>query len=163
MRFIGPSVFGLSTGSELVQGYVRLQSSGGKFTGAICFTDPLQRNFGSALSFTSAAGTTAYFSQVAQNEQYFTGLAGVNAGNRSAAVTIEVYDIDGKLLASGGTAIPPGGRFSRLLSELVGKLPAISRGYFIVQSTEPLVCFALFGTNDGTVLSAIPAQYPDTN
>jgi hypothetical protein len=122
------------------------------------FTDPDQLNFGSALNFTSAARSASFFSQVAQNAQYFTGLAAINPGPKVAAVTVEVYDIEGRLVTSGATSIPPAGRFSKLLPELVGTLPAMSRGYFQVRSTEPLVCFALFGTYDEKALAAIPAQ-----
>ena len=34
----------------------------------------------------------------------------------------------------------------------------MSRGYFQVRSTEPLVCIAVFGTHNGRVLAAILPQ-----
>jgi hypothetical protein len=155
----GPATFGIS-GSELIQGYVRIQSNRMRFAGAVRFTDPQQRVFGSALKLSAVVQTDSYFSQVAQDPQYYTGLAAINPGTRMAAVTISVYDTEGRLVASGTTQIPAGCRFSKLLTELVGAFPAMSKGYFKVHSTEPLISFALFGTWDGSVLSAIPAQYP---
>jgi hypothetical protein len=155
----GAATFGL--GDEvLTQGYVRIQSSSGRFTGAVGFTDRRQLAFGTALNLVSSSLTDSYFSQVAQDSQYYTGIAAINPGTGTAAVTVTVHDSSGRQVASGATQIAPGGRFSKLLSELVGTMPPMSRGYFQVSSTEPLVSFALFGTSDGSVLSAIPAQYP---
>jgi hypothetical protein len=142
----------------LIQGYVKIQSNGGRFAGAVRFTDPQQLAFGTALNLVSTGQTESYFSQVAQDTQYFTGLAAINPGTRVAAVTLTVYDTAGRQVATGATQIPAGGRFSKLLPELVGTVPAMSKGYFQVRSTEPLLAFALFGTWNGSVLSAIPAQ-----
>jgi hypothetical protein len=154
----GPAIFGLGS-QGLTQGYVRIQSTGASFAGAVRFTDSQQQAFGSALNLDSNSLANSYFSQVAQDSQYYTGLAAINGGTRTAAVIVTVYDTTGRQIASGVTQIAPGGRFSKLLSELVGTMPAMSKGYFQVSSNEPLVSFALFGTSSGGVLSAIPAQY----
>jgi len=61
-------------------------------------------------------------------------------------------------VASGRQTVPAGGRFSKLLPEITGALPAISRGYFEMRSSLAISGFALFGTSNGDVLSAIPAQ-----
>jgi YVTN family beta-propeller protein len=155
----GPAIFGLES-QELTQGYLCIQSTGASFAGSVRFADVQQRAFSSALNLNSTSLTDSHFSQVAQNSQYYTGLAAINRGTGTAAVTVTVYDTSGRQIASGGIQIAPGGRFSKLLSELVGTLPEMSKGYFRVSSNEPLVSFALFGTSNGGVLSAIPAQFP---
>ena len=155
---LNPSVFNLASGEDVLQGYVRVESAAGRFAGSVRFTDPAQAQFGSALQFTGSGLGLAYFSQVAQNEQYFTGLATLNPNAEPASVTVTVYNTLGSTVASGTRAIPAGGRFSMVLTELVGTLPAMSDGYFEVRSTVPVASFALFGTNTGEVLSAIPAQ-----
>jgi hypothetical protein len=160
MHLVGPAVFGLTAGQELIQGYVRIQSTSGRFAGSVRFTDPGQTSFGSALNLVSTGKTTAFFSQVAQDARYYTGLAAVNPTPRSATVSVTVYGTDGRTMASGRIQISAAGRFSRLLPELVGALPSMSRGFFQVASNEPIICFALFGTHDGKVLAAIPAQSP---
>jgi sugar lactone lactonase YvrE len=152
----GVTPFGLQS-TTLVQGYVKMASStNGRFVGAVRFTDDGGTKFGSALSFVESGATPVYFSQVAQNDQYWTGFAAINANETNVKVTVRVYDGTGTRVASGDTTIPAKGRISKLLSELAGAFPAMSKGYFEVSSTLPLACFALFGTNDGKVLAAIP-------
>jgi hypothetical protein len=156
---VGPAIFGIR-GGALTEGYVKIQGSS-RFAGSVRFTDPQQIAFGSALNLVTTGQEDTYYSHVAQDDQFFTGIAAINPGTRTAVVTINVYDTVGRQVASGAAQIPPGGRFSKLLAELVGTLPAMSKGYFQVRSTEPLVSFALFGTWNGSVLSAIPAQSPN--
>jgi hypothetical protein len=158
-RIDSPAIFGLSPGNSLIQGYVKLQS-GSRFTGSVLFTDAQRIQFGSALHFVDRTLSTIYFSHVAQNSFYYTGLAAVNPNLQPATVLITVYGSNGVPVAAGSSQIPAGGRFSKVLTELVGAFPAMTRGYFKVASTQPLVAFALFGTHNGTVLSAIPPQYP---
>jgi glycerophosphoryl diester phosphodiesterase len=71
---------------------------------------------------------------VAQNDLYYTGLAVININAQPVTATIEVYNVDGSLVATGQHQIPPGSRFSKermgtriptlreVLSEVAGKL-----------------------------------------
>jgi len=164
-RIDSPSLFGLAASDQLLQGYVVLKSSAGRFAGWIRFTDPAQGSFGSSLALVKTGPATTYFSQVAQNDLYFTGLAVLNLGEREGSVRVTVCDTAGTPLASGIQTLPAGGRFSRLLTQLVGPLPDITKGYFSVTATQPMAGFALFGTyrnGQVNVLSAIPPQTPST-
>jgi hypothetical protein len=143
-----------------VQGFVQVQSADGRFAGWVRFTDPAEQSFGSALQFVSAGLSTIYFSQVAQDNTFFTGLAALNPNPQTATATITVYDTNGAAIATGTQQIPPGGRFSKTLPELVGALPPLSNGYFAMTSNVPVAGFALFGTHELSVLSAIPPQSP---
>ncbi len=162
-RLSGVEPFGLTAGSSLIQGYVRVAGSGGRFTGSVRFTDPQEQALGASLSLVSAGRTTAYFSQVAQNNLYYTGLAAINLNSQEVTATVEVFQTDGSLILSGKQAIPAGGRISRLLPELVGTFPSMTKGYFRVSAPLPLASFALFGTMTGDTLAAIPAQYPTSS
>lgn len=157
-RLNGVGVFGLNSENQLIQGFVRLQSAGGRFAGFVTFSDARQAGFGNTLGLVSGEHTSNYCLKIVQNDQYFTGLAAVNPGNRTAGVHIAVYDATGRVVAFGMTQIPPGGRLSRLLSELVVTMPDISRGHFQVLSTEPLACIALYGAYDGSGLGIIPVR-----
>lgn len=154
-RISGTAVFGI-TSAELVQGYVRIESAAGQFVGAVTFTDTAGVHFGCALPLAGSGQASTFFSQVAQDDLFFTGAAILNPGEAAAEVTVTVYDTAGTRVASGSHSIPAGGRISKVLPELVGSLPPLTKGYFEVRSGTPVVTFALFGTNALEALSAIP-------
>ncbi len=100
------------------------------------------------------------FSHVASNDLYFTGLALVNTNNTEAAARIELYAASGALVSSTTQSLPARQRKSRLLTEY---FPGIigqdwSSGYIRVTTDKPVAAFSLFGTNNLSVLSAIPPQ-----
>ncbi len=153
-RFSGVEMFGAT---PPVNGYVRLR--GGKLTGSVLFTDPAARFIGSALQFVGTGQKEFIFSQVAQSKTFYTGLAAINPNNQPAAVRVEVYEDEWGVPRGWGTiTIPAGGKISRLLNELVGPLPVMTRGYFRVKSDQPIATFAVFGTWDEQALSAIPPR-----
>jgi hypothetical protein len=154
----GTAPFGLTQGSSIIQGYVKMVSAAGRFTGAVIFTDANSAQFGSALNFIDSGTETSYFSQIAQNAQYWTGLAAINLNESDALITVTAYDTNGKQIASGTQTIPANGRISKTLSQILQNLPSISKGYFVVNSPFQLACFALFGTTDLQVLAAIPSS-----
>ena len=152
----GVEPFGLTPRQEGVQGYVKIESASGRFAGAVSFTDESASSFGSALSLVRTGAATAFFPQVAQNKEWWTGMAGVNVNASEAMVTVRVYNTEGQMVGMGSRAIPPGGRVCKVLSEFTA-LPDMTKGYFIVTSTQPLAFFALFGNTSGDVLVAIPS------
>ncbi len=153
------SFFGPGTGS-ITQGYVHITSSGPKLAGNVVFGDPAKQRFASALPLVSALQREFVFSQVASNETYFTGLALLNPGAADAVVTLDLYRSDGTREASVTETLPAKRRMSRLVTEFFPSLAGQSRssGYIRVTSSQGLASFALFGTHDLSVLSAIPAQ-----
>jgi hypothetical protein len=74
--------------------------------------------------------------------------------------TIDLYRSDGVREASVTATVPAGTRKCKLLTELFQSLVGKDRtsGYVRINSNAPLACFALFGTSDLSVLSAIPAR-----
>jgi hypothetical protein len=83
-------------------------------------------------------------------------LALLNPNNAPAVVQVTVYNESGVRVGIVSPTIPAGGRFSKLLSELMGGLPSMTRGYFQIYSGNPVFGFSVFGTKNLGVLAAIP-------
>ncbi len=150
----------VSNPDQVVQGYVEVTGLGLRLTGSVVFGDAKQGIFSSALPLVSDLKQSVIFSHVASDERYFTGLAILNPNDNNATATIDLYGSDGALQASATQLIPVHQRRSRLLTEYFPALVGQSRtsGYFKVTVDRGVACFALFGTRDLSVLSAIPAQ-----
>lgn len=154
-----PSAFDLpAVPDELLEGFVRITSSVTRVAGSVTFGDPADTRFRTSLPCVAQGNSDLIFSQVAQNETWFTGLAAVNANSVPADVTISVFRTDGSSAGTGTIRVEPNSRFSKVLTELVPGLPLLDKGYFTVRSSQPLFSFAVFGTQSLSVLSAIPPQ-----
>jgi hypothetical protein len=138
-------------------GYISVESDR-LLTGAVFFGDENGTQMQTALPLATAGLEDIIYSQVAQNDVYYTGLAVINPGAADARITISIYDELGREKGSGSEKLAPGCRFSKLLTQIVPDAPAMSRGYFRVKSDQPIFSFAVFGTRTFSVLSAIPAQ-----
>ncbi|HEY2933561.1 MAG TPA: SBBP repeat-containing protein [Acidobacteriota bacterium] len=149
-----------ASGTTASQGYVKITSNGIRLTGSVAFGDPGRVRFASALPLVSTFFRSLVFSQLASNQTYFTGVSILNPNATVARVTLEVYDESGVLLGTKTEEIPAAGRTARLLTEFFPQLVGQNRssGYIKVNSASPLAAFALFGTNDLSVLTAVPAQ-----
>ncbi len=150
----------MTNSGQVVQGYVDISGPGLQLAGSVVFGDAVQGVFTTALPLVSSLQQSAIFSHVASDNTYFTGLAVVNPNNADSTVTISLYNANGVLDSSIVQTIPAHQRFSGLLTQIFPALVGQSRtsGYFTVTSNIGMACFALFGTNDLSVLSAIPAN-----
>ncbi len=149
-----------SNSGQTVQGYVEVTGIGIHLAGSVSFGDAKQGIFTSALPLVSTLSKSVIFSHVASDNTYFTGLAILNPNTDHAMATIDLYDSEGNLKASVTLTIAAGQRRSNLLTEYFPSLVGQSRtsGYFRVTASQGVACFALFGTQNLSVLSAIPAQ-----
>ncbi len=138
-------------------GYVKVTADR-RLQGSVRFGDEQGTAFDTALPMVAESRSEVIYSQVAQNETFFTGVAVINANATEARVTIGVYDTEGNLKGSGVERIAAGARISKLLPQIAPSLPAMGKGYFRVISDLPLFSFAVFGTQDFKVLSAVPPQ-----
>jgi hypothetical protein len=146
--------------TTVTQGWVGIASDGARLIGSVTFGNAGSENFASALPLVDEVSRNVIFSHTASNATWFTGVALLNPGSISALATIDLYGAGGNLEATVTTDVPAQGRKSRLLTELFPMLVGMDRtsGYVRVHSNTPLACFALFGTTNLSVLSAIPAQ-----
>jgi hypothetical protein len=84
----------------------------------------------------------------------------LNPGNSDTTVTTQVFDSNGRVVATLKQNLPFRHRTSRVLTEmfpgLIGR--KLLSGYVRITSDSPVAVFALFGTNDLATLTALPAQ-----
>jgi hypothetical protein len=162
LQISDPEFFTSPAPGNVVARYVEIVSDGVRLAGSTVFGDATGQAFDSALALISNLQSSVLFSHIASNDTYFTGLAILNPNAVDATATIEIYAADGQMIDSRQEPISARQRSSRLLTEyfpsLVGKDQ--SSGYIRIISDVPVASFALFGTNDLSVLSAIPPQVP---
>jgi hypothetical protein len=143
-----------------IQGYVEISSDGVRLSGSVVFGDRHNEAFATALPLVREPQETMIFSHIASDARYFTGLALLNPNESEATATIDLYRSDGILEATTTELIPAKRRISRLVTEYFPELAGVERssGYIRVKVDMAVASFALFGTRDLSVLSAIPAQ-----
>ncbi len=151
--FVNPS-------NVVTQGYVEIISSGIRLTGSVVFGDPECGVFSAALPLVDQLQRSVLFSQVAVSQTYFTGIAILNPNTNNATATLDLYGTDGRIEASTVITIPGKQRTSMVLTEFFPGLAGQTRtsGYVKVTADKDIAAFALFGSNDLSVLSAIPPQ-----
>jgi hypothetical protein len=146
--------------SGLREGFVKITSSGVKLAGSVVFGDRQRQSCASALPLVSVLQNEVVFSQVASNRTYYTGIALMNPGNTEAHVTVALYDGSGQRLANPTVTLEPKASRAFVLTSLLPELTGqdLISGYVRVIADQAIACFALYGTHDGTALSAIPPQ-----
>jgi hypothetical protein len=162
------SVFGFPPGSQ-VTGYItaRVVSGAGGIFGHVVFGTTAGAI--AALPIQTQGSKGMVFSQVAQDNTYFTGLTLMNPSSSiSANVRVEVFDASGGVLGSSDQIgdrwprIQPGERRAQLIHEIVPGVLGRSAGYIVVTSDQPIIGFELFGgvTSAGQIpfLAAVPPQ-----
>ncbi len=160
--YISEQDFFLDDLAEMTQGYVEITSDGPTLSGSVVFGDPSQSSFSTALPLISILRDAFVFGQVASNETFFMGVALLNPNDMDANATIEIFDRDGNGIRSKVVIILAKGRISKLLTQeeyfpdLVGE--DLSSGYIVITVDKNVAGFALFGTHDLSVLSAVPPQ-----
>lgn len=128
-------------------------------------------NLSSAAALPLQAGkmTRGIFSQVANLMDkgqlvFFTGLALYNPGTVRADVELRVYSEDGRRTGTKSFQLASKARLSKLLTD-ADWMPGTQgqvKGYVEVRSSQPLVMQQLFGTGNGTLLSAVPPTVSST-
>jgi hypothetical protein len=153
-------------GSELVTGSIKVSVKPAN-RGPILYAPPLlgcvrfanvNGSASASLPLLITPSNDFVYSHVAQNNDWFTGVAVLNQNADPASVTVNVYTNEGVKTGTYSTTLQPGERFSKLVYELIPATQGQSGGYIRVSSNAYLISFALFGTNDLRSLSAIPPQ-----
>jgi hypothetical protein len=155
-----PNFFAPLDSETVTVGYVRIESDGIRLAGSTVFGNRNGQSFASSLPLVYNLKTSITYSQVASNDLYFTGIAVLNPNLFEASVGIGLYSKEGQLIDQRVEVIPPMQRIAKLATEYFPSLVGQDRtsGYVRVTSTKAIASFSLFGTNDLSVLSAIPGQ-----
>lgn len=154
---IGTSALFATSPAGGLQGYLKVASRATRITGVVQFGDLANDRFHTALPLVAEGFEEALYSQVAEDSTYFTGFAVVNPNAQATGVTVAAYSPAGELLRSGTETLEGSGRLSRLLREFLPTMTTMSGGYFTLSTSLPTMSFAVFGTQDLSALSAIPA------
>jgi hypothetical protein len=158
--YINDQGFFAPAGQDVLQGYVKVTGSGIHLTGSITFGDVQGRDFTTVLPLVSTLQNSVLFGHIASDDIYFTGIALVNPNDAEARASIDIYGADGLLQGTQLVLIPARQRKSGLLTQFFSELVGQNRtsGYIKVATDRGVAGFALFGTHNLSVLSALPPQ-----
>ncbi len=137
-------------------GSLIMSADGSGIIGDVIFGDPASMNFAASLPLQTQTFRQAIFSQVANANGYFTGLALFNPSQQAATITVDVYSEKGTTTGRFTTQLNPKSRISRLLTEMVPESTGQMRGFVLLSSTQPLIAQQLFGDTGMVFLSAVP-------
>jgi hypothetical protein len=144
--------------TTVTSGYVEIKSDGIRITGSVVFGDPDKNTYSSALPLVSTFPRSLVFSQIASNDDYYTGLVLLNPNDSSVTATISVFRKDGALIVSKQELLPGKSRECRLITEYFPSLMRkdIGGGYVKITSDQGpgIGAFLLIGT--GGALSSMP-------
>jgi hypothetical protein len=144
---------------ELTTGYVEIRSDGPRLTGNSVFGDPAQEEMGSSLPLVTELTKEMVFGHVVSNATWWTGIALLNPWPEDVAVTVTLYDRTGKAIGEKRDTVKSGRQQVGLLWQYFEWLKdKEQQGYIRVTSAKGLAGLALFGTNQLSVISAVPAQ-----
>ena len=151
--------FFVEAGDRLTTGYVEIRSSGPRLTGSITFGDPERETMASSLPLVSELLESMLFAHVVSNKTWWTGIALLNPWAEAADVTLTLYERAGKPIGEKRVTVGAGRQQIGLLREYFDWMKdKEQQGYVRVTSNKRLAGFALFGTTQLSVISAIPAQ-----
>jgi len=141
--------------SQAAVGSLRVIADGGGVLGDVVFGDFDGFKRMAALRIENKGLEEAIFGQVANGLGYYTGLALFNPSDQPAEVTLEVYSAEGQQTGQSVVHLPPFGRISKLLVELIPTTDGQVRGWIRLRSSRPIAAQELFGTDE--LLAAVPA------
>ena len=147
-------LFSIPAGQAMV-GSLRVIADGGGVLGDVVFGDFDEFKRMAALRIENKGLEEAIFGQVANGLGYYTGLALFNPSDQPAQVTLEVYSAEGQQTGQSVVQLPPLGRISKLLVQLVPTTEGQVRGWIRLRSSRPIAAQELFGTDE--LLAAVPA------
>ncbi len=141
-------------------GSLQAVSEGPGVVGDVLFGDSTAFQYAAALPLQSIPFNEAVFSQFANLEGFFTGLAFFNPGLVDAQLTIDVVRANGQLAGRAQLELGAGERLSKLVVELAPETAGEAGGYVLVRSDQPILAQVLFGAvgpnGQPTLFSAVP-------
>lgn len=155
-----PDFFGPHDPNRIYSGYVKIASAGIRMAGSTIFGHSDGKSYTAALPLIYRLQDSVIFSHVASDDRMYTGVAIANPGTAAASAAIQLYSADGAMIEQRQITIPAGQRMTRVLTEIFPSLMERDQlnGHIRIIADTPLASFALFGTTDLKVLSAIPPK-----
>jgi hypothetical protein len=155
-----PQFFSGLGADQILSGYVKITCDDVRLAGSTVFGDRNGTSFSSALPLISNLQESLLFSHVASNDMYFTGIAVVNPNGEDAYPIFELRAADGTLIERKEIHLSAKQRKIGMLGDFFASVAGKDQasGYIKILADIPLASFVLFGTNNMSVLSAIPPQ-----
>jgi len=151
------ALFGTSQPTDLRTGWIEVTGDTNRVHAGILFSGEGDQVL-SALPAQPTPQTDIYFSHIAQDDLYYTGIALVNDSGHPANVTIEIWSAAGVLVNSATiSGLGDRSKYIRLLSDPLLGVNQQLGGYIHIRADRPLYAYSLFGIT-GQMLSAIPFQ-----
>ena len=153
-------MFGFS-GQETLEGWLQIEATSEALFGTLSYSVPV---IGSVASVSGAAQgmTRAFFSHIATDLGFFTGVALLNSGALTANVQVVAFRPDGTQLGSFVSVLRPGERVSKLIEQLVSGAAGQAGGFIWVKSDVPIYLTSIFGSLVSGVFANIPPQSAPT-
>jgi len=150
--------FFVTPGTQLIEGYVVIASSGIKLSGSVSFGDLAGENLATTLPLVAELENEMIFSQLASDTTYYTGIAIVNPNQAAARVTVQVFEKTGRLLGEQNIILAKNESTSKVLWQYVPELEnqQLRSGYIKLTSDIGIASFAVYGNY--MALSAVPPQ-----
>jgi len=144
-------LFGFQTTASqtgTLDGWIRVESTNSGISGFVSYGVVTAGSL-AAVPSQSIALNRAFFSHLATDLGYFTGLALLNPGQLTNNYRVVVLRKDGTVIGSTDGVLRPGERVSRLITEFVPQTGKQSGGFIWVSSTQAMYMTSLFGTAKG--------------
>ena len=141
-------------------GWIRIDSTIAGIVGDVTFGDP-EGDFLSSVQLQNSPVRDVVFSHVADGARFLTGLTFLNPSPDLAAVTVEVFNVEGQMTGVGNFVLQPFEHRPRLLPDIVPGLQPQMGGFIRVTSDQALYTFELFlhlGPQKLVSLAAVPPQ-----
>ena len=140
-------------------GWLRITAANGTLSGNISFGDSSGRFLAALPLQGDTEGAREFIlGHVAQTATMFTGVTLLNPFNRTALVSLEVFDKEKNLTGLSFLELSPGEKVAKLLDEFIPALKDQGGGFIRIRSNEPVFSFELFGRFSLDFLAAVPQQ-----
>lgn len=146
-------LFGLDA-VQLRTGWIEVESSHGSVIGHLEFSGP-EFTFLTAVPLEGTSRTRIAFPQVAQNDDFSTGIALLNSNDQAATVTLRILDTAGALTGERIFTLAPREQQARLLTEFVPGFGSQTGGQVQIRSSLPLVALEIFFSNELRFLASV--------
>jgi N-acetylneuraminic acid mutarotase len=155
------SIFEQDPAIQNTTGWLEVQSSVDRVLGTVSFTNS-DGVFLTSLALSGTPLTRFLFPIAAEDGMYQTGIALLNAGDRPAAVTMELWQPDGSVARRVSRTLAPRSRTALYLQDYFPGLAPQLVGNIRVASDQPVHSFALLNDRSFHFIAAVPPiPYPE--
>jgi hypothetical protein len=137
-------------------GWLEVESTLGQIVGLITFT-ATDDHFAASYELTGTPLAEFLFPIVSHNDVDLTGVALLNPNSEAAEVTLELWGMDGNIIATTSITIDPQSRIAAYMDQLFVGMDPLLMGNLRIRSDKTLCGFALINDAKFTFLMAMPA------